>query len=310
MEIPVYLLTGFFERGKTTFLHSVLADGFADESTLLISCEEGMVDYDPALMKNVNIVRVEDEDQLTTEYLKKLEKQYRPQQVVVEYNGMWLMDHFCREVLPSNWILYQIICTINGPDFDLYSKNMGQLMMEKVMNADMIIFNRCTDQVAQQLRKRNIKMANRRAEIYIDYADGRSEEYANDSVSPFDLSRKFLDLTDGDFGFWYVDVMDHPDRYEGIKVHFIAQVCKLPDLPDNMFVPGRFAMVCCAEDITFLGVPCEYDKCDLIDNRDWVEVTAEVHAKPFKMYDNGVGPVLTAIQVKPTSAPARDYITF
>ena len=74
MEIPVYLLTGFFESGKTTFLHSVLADGFADESTLLISCEEGMVDYDPALMKNVNIVRVEDEDQLTTEYLKKLEK--------------------------------------------------------------------------------------------------------------------------------------------------------------------------------------------------------------------------------------------
>ena len=44
MEVPVYLITGFLESGKTTFLQGVLGDpDFSQgERTLLIVCEEGI----------------------------------------------------------------------------------------------------------------------------------------------------------------------------------------------------------------------------------------------------------------------------
>ena len=42
MDIPVYLIAGFLDAGKTSFINGVLRDGFAEEDrTLLICCEEG-----------------------------------------------------------------------------------------------------------------------------------------------------------------------------------------------------------------------------------------------------------------------------
>ena len=41
---PVYLIAGFLDSGKTTFINGILADGFAiEDKTLLICCEEGEV---------------------------------------------------------------------------------------------------------------------------------------------------------------------------------------------------------------------------------------------------------------------------
>ena len=109
MDIPVYLIAGFLDAGKTSFINGILRDGFAAEDrTLLLCCEEGELGYDPHVLGNVFTYTVEDEEQLTPEFLKKLEKQYRPKQVIVEYNGMWSMEKLYREGLPANWILYQI----------------------------------------------------------------------------------------------------------------------------------------------------------------------------------------------------------
>ena len=42
MDIPVYLITGFLDAGKTDFINGILKDGFAAEDrTLLLCCEEG-----------------------------------------------------------------------------------------------------------------------------------------------------------------------------------------------------------------------------------------------------------------------------
>ncbi len=157
MDIPVYLIAGFLDAGKTEFINGILRDGFAAEDrTLLLCCEEGENGYDPKVLGNVFTYTVEDEDQLTPDFLKKLEKQYRPKQVIVEYNGMWSMEKLYREGLPANWILYQIMCLVDATTFEMYLKNMGQLMMEKITNCDMLIFNRCNEQLRAQLRSRNM----------------------------------------------------------------------------------------------------------------------------------------------------------
>ena len=90
------------------------------------------------------VITIEDEEDLKCSYLKELKKEYHPKQVLIEYNGMWQMERLYREVLPANWVLYQIMTFVYAPTFVMYAKNMGQLMMEKITNADMLVFNRCT----------------------------------------------------------------------------------------------------------------------------------------------------------------------
>ena len=148
MDIPVYLVAGFLDSGKTSFINGILEDGFAREDrTLLICCEEGDEEYEKKALDNVTVVTVDDEEELTLAFCKELEKKHHPKQVLIEYNGMWQMEKLYREVLPANWVLYQIMTFVHAPTFELFVKNMGQLMMEKITNADMIVFNRCDDKL-------------------------------------------------------------------------------------------------------------------------------------------------------------------
>ena len=70
MDIPVYLIAGFLDSGKTGFINGILRDGFAEEDrTLLICCEEGELEYDPRVLGNVFTYTVEDQAELTPELL-------------------------------------------------------------------------------------------------------------------------------------------------------------------------------------------------------------------------------------------------
>ena len=176
MEIPVYLIAGFLEGGKTNFINGILEDGFArEDATLLLCCEEGIEEYDPRFLRNVTVVNIEDESQLSRNKLKQLEQKYQPKQILIEYNGMWEIQKLYFDDLPSNWLLYQVMTFVDSTTFNLYVKNMGALMMEKLRDADMIVFNRCTEETRKALRARNLKMVNRRADIYLENMDGTSE---------------------------------------------------------------------------------------------------------------------------------------
>lgn len=309
MDIPVYLIAGFLDAGKTKFINGILEDGFAREDpTLLLCCEEGEEEYEKAALDNVTVVTVEDQAELTCSFLKECEKKYSPRQVLIEYNGMWSMETLYRDVLPANWILYQIMTFVDAATFEVYAKNMGQMMMEKITNADMIVFNRCTEELRASLRKRNLRMVNRRADIYLENTDGSSEDYLTGEECPFDLSQDVIEIPDDDFGVWYVDVMDHPQRYDGKTVHLKLVMCHSKKLK-GVSVPGRFAMVCCENDITFLGIVCKGEQLDSYANRDWLEVTAQVKAEKHKAY-KGVGPVLYALSVAPCEKPAEEVVTF
>ena len=309
MDIPVYLFAGFLDGGKTTFINGILQDGFAlRERTLLLRCEEGEVEYDPKVLKNVTVVDVEEEGELTPAHLKQLEKKHRPKQILIEFNGMWSLGRLYQEALPDNWVLYQVMTMVEAATFDSYAKNLGQMMMEKLTNADLIVFNRCTPELRDSLRQRNLKLVNRRASIYLEYGDGSSEDYADGSVCPFDLSQEIVDIPDDDFGVWYVDVMDHPDRYSGRLVHMKLMMCHSKKYP-GIHCPGRFAMVCCENDVQFLGLIAKGDGLDNLENRDWIEVTAKMAVEKHKAY-KGKGPVMNILSLSPCEKPAQEVVTF
>ena len=58
VEIPIYLITGFLESGKTSFINFTVAQDYfqIDGPTLLITTEEGEVEYDEKELLKHNTV--------------------------------------------------------------------------------------------------------------------------------------------------------------------------------------------------------------------------------------------------------------
>ena len=258
-------------------------------------------------MRNVTVVNVEDEEELTKAFLKECEKKHRPRQVVVEYNGMWSLDTLWLN-LPDNWFIVQTFSFIEAATFGNYARNMAQQTMEKVTKADVLVFNRCTPQLAETLRGRNLRMVNRRAQIYLEYPDGSSEDYLTGEESPFDLDQEVIDIPPEDFGVWYVDVMDHPDRYEGRKLHTKVQMMRSAQYPGTM-CPGRFAMVCCADDIAFLGLLAKGEMLKQYKNKQWIEVTYQVGLDTHPAY-GGAGPVMEMLEAAPCDKVEPEILTY
>lgn len=308
MDIPVYAVVGFLDAGKTNFINGILEDGFAREDrTLLLSCEEGEKDYKKSALDNVTVVRIEDREDLTCSFLRECTKKYKPRHVVIEYNGMWLLQPLF-EILPANWVVYQVMSLVQASTFDMYAKNLGQLMMEKLTNADMIIFNRCSAELRDSLRKRNLRMVNRRADIFLENTDGSSENYLTGDECPFDLGQDILDIADEDYGVWYVDAMDHPDRYAGKKVRMKMIMCHSKKYP-GVDCPGRFAMICCANDITFFGILAHGEGLRRYKNRDWVKITAVMNVEEHPAYQ-GKGPVLNITEISQCEKPKEEVVSF
>ena len=109
-EIRVYLFTGFLESGKTKFIRETLEDNrFNDgEPTLLLLCEEGIEEYDVHApnMECVTVATLEDESEFNEANLMRLAAKAKAKKVIVEYNGMWLLNDFY-EKIPQNWVIYQ-----------------------------------------------------------------------------------------------------------------------------------------------------------------------------------------------------------
>lgn len=128
MKVPLYVITGFLESGKTSFIKEMLEDpNFTEnEKSLLLVCEEGEEEYDPAMLEKYHtvMVSISNEEELTSELLKKLQSQYKPERVLVEYNGMWKMSTLLDAVLPKSWFFYQVVSIVDASTFDTYLANM------------------------------------------------------------------------------------------------------------------------------------------------------------------------------------------
>ena len=305
----VFMINGFLESGKSEFIRYTLEQPYLQirGKTLLILCEEGEVEFEEALLRSSRTVLelIEEEEDFTPERLSALEKKYRPERIVIEYNGMW---NFKEMKLPRNWRIEQQITTIDASTFPVYYTNMRSLLAEMLRGSDMIIFNRCDGIQDLSNYKRNVKAINQKAEIIFEDADGEVNAIMEDEL-PYDLQQDTLVLDERGYGIFYLDALDHAKRYLGKKMIFTAMVLKPRGFPADYFVPGRMAMTCCADDMAFLGFACEYEGADRLHERDWVLVEATMTFEYWADYE-GEGPVLHAVSVKPCKKPEKEIIDF
>lgn len=318
MELPVYLFLGFLESGKTTFIQDTLQEEyFADgQKTLILACEEGEEEYEDEILSEANCVLevIEEQEDFTVEVLKKYCKKHMPERVLIEYNGMWNVADGI-DILQDADIfeLYQIIALVDATTFQVYMNNMRSLAVEMFKYAEMAILNRCTPDMDLGAYKRMIRSANRRLQVMLEMADGYDDVPIEESL-PYDVEAPFIELEDDDYGIWYMDAMDHPERYDGKEVHLKSIVCRPAELPKGVIIPGRFAMTCCADDIQFLGMICKMEHVKsstmkIVKNRDWIMLTARIACEYHEEYE-GKGPVLYAIRIEKAEKPEDDLIYF
>lgn len=310
-RIPVYLITGFLDSGKTTLLTDTLnMDYFNDgQRTVLLICEDGEEEYDQQQLshRNCRLIPVEDQTRLNTAFLEEVDRRYQPERVLIEYNGMWPIQILRDLKLPKTWGLYQAIDVIDGSTFEMYRSNMQSMVIDMVTEADMVLFNRCTADMPMSGWKRSIRAVNRMCEIVFE--DDKGEELEVEDILPYSLDAPHITLDDPDYGIWYLDIQEHPDRYVGKTITYKAQAMTGMRLPRGSFVPGRNAMTCCAEDIRFFGFLCKYDKVRSLKKGEWITVTAEIKWEYADVYEDK-GVVLYAQSVEKAERPEDPLVYF
>lgn len=311
-RVPVYIFTGFLEGGKTTIIQESLSDANfnSGENTLLLLCEEGEVELEPFefFSKNVTIQIIDDEQALTRENLLAITKGKNFDRVIIEYNGMWLLQTLY-DAFPSNWGIYQNMMFADAKTFISYNNNMRQLVFDKVKDAEMIVLNRTPENIDKEEIHKIIKGISRRNQIVYDYPDGHVEYDDIEDPLPFDIDAEIIEIEDDDYALWYRDLSEEMDKYHNKKVKVKVIVANDPRLDKNSTVIGRHVMTCCVDDIQFSGMIAVFESQCNLKTRDWVTVQGVLKIEKNKLY-KAKGPIFYVESTTFAVKPAQEVATF
>lgn len=324
--IPVFLINGFLESGKTGFIqYTMNQDYFQTKgNTLLLLCEEGEKEYDPVELAKLNTtpIYMNDIRDFQAHKLKELAEKYHPERVLIEWNGMWNQDDLYngpmseavlaeqqnREPkyqvsMPKDWFIYQVITLVDGSTLKMYLSNMRSFLGQMLRNSELCIVNRCDNLSNEEMvdYRRKLRAMGQNAMIMMEDKNGEIPQSALPEELPYDITENQIAISDNDYGTWFLDCMDNPERYLGKELSFTAMVLKRKNMPEDEFIPGRMAMTCCAQDMSFLGFICKGDKklLSAFSTRDWVKVKVRVTLEEREEY-HGVGPVLQLVDIART----------
>ena len=185
--------------------------------------------------------------------------------------------------------------------------NLKPLFVEMVRGADLVLFNRCEDIKPLAGYRRSVKVVSPQAEVIFEDEEGEIENIFEDEV-PYDLKAPVIEIAKEDYGIWYVDMMENPDRYKGKVVEYVAKVLKPRTFPAKVFMAGRMAMTCCADDTSFLGYVCRSAYAPKLKPGQWVKIRAKIRFANLSVY-RGEGPVLEAENIE-LADPIEELVYF
>lgn len=302
----VYIVYGFLESGKTQFVNFTIRQDYfkLDEKTLVIVCEEGIDEYDKDELKDYNtyVEFIDEKEDFNFETLKKLTEKHDPARIIIEYNGMWDSKTMS---LPSDWEIRQQITIADSNKFEMYFNNMKSMYADIIRNSELLIMNRCEDITKLHNYKLNIKSINNNIEVVFEDENGELDLPVMDEDLPFDLKADIVEITDQNYGVWFLDLWETTERYTGKKFHIQTIVMKQQSLPKNYFVAGRPVMTCCEDDIMFMGVICKSKEAKNLVDKDCVDMIVTV-VDEYRSDYGGNGPVLyveTLQKIEPFKNP-------
>ena len=312
-DISVYLFLGFLVSGKTKFIQETLEDPRMEtgERTLLLVCEEGEEEYSPErfAVKNVVKVTLDGADELTEENMQALTKKHKPQRIVVEYNGTWLLQQFF-EAMPESWVINQMMTFFDAGSFLSYNANMRQLVFDKVQMTQMVVFNRFKGEYDKMEFHKVVRGISRRPDIVYEYIGGKPEFDDIEDPLPFDVNAPVIEIEDRDFAWFYRDMAENTAQYVGKTVRFKGMAAVTGKSAKGYIVLGRHIMTCCEADIAYDGFAVKVNGLVKdIKTRDWLIVTAKINIEYNSAY-RAEGPVLSAVTLERCEPPEERVATY
>ncbi len=249
-ELPVFLLNGFLESGKTTLIKEIVENNeqYHNNSTVIIACEDGEVEYEDDWCEKyqVHVEKIDSQEDLTVSYLEKLDEVYMPDRIVIEYNSFFDWDS---QEFPEYMVIYQQITLIDAKTFNVMFNNMKKIFQQMVLNSSLVIFNRCDGIKDLGLYRRWIRGLTQQAQIAFEDKNGNLTTMLDEDL-PYDLSKDVICFEEDVYPTWYVDVFDNYEKYFNKTFKFKAFV---RGIEKKTIVVGHDVMTCCSEDIQFLG---------------------------------------------------------
>ncbi|MBP3383887.1 MAG: hypothetical protein J6M22_00305, partial [Firmicutes bacterium] len=235
---------------------------------------------------------------------------YDPAQILVEYNGMWDMDVLFDSGMPEDWFVGGVYSTVNADTAELYIQNMRKVFLDPLRESNLIIVNRCDEDTDRQRYRRLFKMMNPQVQVAFEKKDGTLFGNEKEDV-PYDYSGDRIELDDMDYGLWYLDAQENPDRYIGKVISFTARYCASAKPGEKYFIPGRHIMTCCEDDIEFLGFLCNCVEVPDYEHGEWVRVDVYFDYGECEMYGPGEeGPVLELLKIEDGKQPEQELVAF
>lgn len=309
--IPVYMFSGFLESGKTTFIQGTLEDKRFNrgEKTLLLVCEEGEVEYeDDKFGSNVKVAVLDDKSEMNEDNLQKLADEIKAERVMVEYNGMWLIQEFY-DNMPEGWQPVQNMLFIDSGTFLNYNANMRQLVFDKLSDCDGCVFNRMNPDDDIMAFHKEVRAVSRRADILYEYKDGTLKPDEIEDPLPFDVNAPVVEIADKDYALFYRDLVENLKEWKGRTIRFKG-ICALEkNFPDKTCVMGRHIMNCCAEDITYCGLVSKLTDGMEVVNSGWYTLTAKIDIRFSRLYGKK-GPVFNVSSLEKAIEPEDPVATF
>ena len=310
-EVPVYLFLGFLDAGKTKFIQETFEDPRFDsgEKTLLLVLEEGEEEYDSSRFQVKDFqIQTLTMQEASVERLTKIAQEYGAERVVVECNGMTPMNDFF-DLMPDGWMIAQVMTFFDSATFLTYNQNIRQLTFDKIQYADLVVFNRFKAEYSKEEFHKIVRGVSRRPDIVYEYVGGKAEYDEIVDPLPYDINADVIEIADRDYAFFYRDLMENMQNYDGKTVRFKGLVAVDKKLKKGTIVVGRHIMTCCEADITYSGIVVKHNSNLPLKLRDWVVLTAKITVEYDKIYDD-VGPVLNASALEYAEPPEQELATF
>ena len=276
-KIPVYVVNGFLDAGKTTYVCGRIAtDRFYKKGrTLVVACEEGEQPYDCSLMTagNAQVLYIEDAHG-AAEALRERILAYEPGRIFVENNAMKPFD---LNALPPEAEVVSCVTLVDGSTLALYFNNMKQTFADMIRPSELVIFNRTGERGELASYAHGFRLMNQKAGFLWESPLGYHEK-AFEDAPPYDVQTDPITVEADQYSFWYLDAVSHPQRYEGKRIRVAVQAGRSGDEAGEAgetFFAGRQVMTCCLNDLQFLGFDCFYEKAAELAERAWISLLAK-----------------------------------
>ena len=196
-NIPVFIINGFLDAGKTSFIESTITkDNFFQKGrTLYIALEEGEEEISSITLERYNVDKItfSSQEEFSLENLKEAVEDYDPSRIVIEMNFMFDMTKI---EFPNYFQIAQIITLIDGVTFPLYFQNMRQKFVDVIKTSDIVCFTKLKSRESLDFFQTSLRLVNSTCMYCLIDEDGNYLMDAFRKVLPYSLDDKIINIKD------------------------------------------------------------------------------------------------------------------